>query len=122
MSQEAWKQKSTEPDEVISRVRFVGGSAAVTKLRGTGVTVTYIGTGLVDLTWAEFPGEYIGVDGWGFDATTAADLKGFTVVPGAYNTTTRTLRLSITNASEALTDLAAAQNLSIGIAFGRTNA
>lgn len=122
MSQEAWPQKSTEPDEVVSRVRFVGGSAAVTKLYGTGVTVTYIGTGLVDLVWAEFPGVYIGVDGWGFDATTAADLKGFTVVPGAYNTTTRTLRLSITNASEALTDLAAAQNLTIGIAFGRTNA
>lgn len=120
MSQEAWEQKSTEPDEVVQRVRFVGGTAAVTKLYGRGVTVTYIGTGLVDLVWAEFPGTYIGIDGYCFDATTAADLKGFTVVPGLYNTTTRTLRLSITNASEALTDLAAAQNLSIGVVFART--
>lgn len=122
MSNDAWEQLSTEPDEVVSRVRFVGGSAAVTKLYGRGVTVTYIGTGLVDLAWAEFPGVFVGVDGYCFDATTASGLKGYTVVPGAYNTTTRTLRLSITNASEALTDLAAAQNLTIGIAFKRTSA
>jgi hypothetical protein len=85
------------------------------------VTVTYIGTGLVDLVWAEYPGVYLGVDGWCFEATTSSALKGFTVVPGDYNATTRTLRLSITNASESLTDLAAAQNLSIGVAFKRVN-
>lgn len=120
MSQEAFEQKSTEAAEVVTRVRFVGGTAAITKLNGRGVTPTYIGTGLVDLVWDEFPGLYIGVDGWCFDATTSSALKGFTVVPGAYNATTRTLRLSITNASESLTDLAALQNLTIGVAFKRT--
>lgn len=120
MSQEAFQQKSTEAGEVVTRVRFVGGSAAITKLFGRGVTPTYVSTGLVDLIWDEFPGLYIGVDGWCFDATTSSTLKGFTVVPGAYNATTRTLRLSITNASESLTDLAALQNLTITVAFKRT--
>lgn len=119
MSYEAFEQKSTEAGEVIQRVRFVGGTTAVTKLYGRGVTVTYIGTGLVDLVWAEPQGTYLGVDGWGFDATTASGVKGYTVVPGDYNSTTRTLRLSITNAGETLTDLAAAQNLSIGLVFLR---
>lgn len=119
MSYEAFEQKSTEAGEVIQRVRFVGGTTAVTKLYGRGVTVTYIGTGLVDLVWAEPQGTYLGVDGWGFDATTASGVKGYTVVPGDYNSTTRTLRLNITNAGETLTDLAAAQNLSIGIVFLR---
>lgn len=119
MSYEAFEQKSTEAGEVIQRVRFVGGTTAVTKLYGRGVTVTYIGTGLVDLVWAEPQGTYLGVDGWGFDATTASGVKGYTVVPGDYNSTTRTLRLNITNAGETLTDLAAAQNLSIGLVFLR---
>lgn len=122
MSYDAWEQYSTEADEVVSRVRFVGGTAAITKLYGRGVTPTYVSTGLVDLVWAENPGVYVGVDGFCFDATTSSALKGYTVVPGAYNSTTKTLRLSITNASDALADLAAAQNLTIGIVFKRTNA
>lgn len=120
MSQDAFNQQSTEAGEVVTRVRFVGGTAAVTELYGRGVTVTYVGTGLVDLVWTEYPGVYIGVDGYCFDATTSSALKGYTLVPGAYNATTRTLRLSITNASDALADLAALQNLTVGIAFKRT--
>lgn len=120
MSQDSWNQQSTEAGEVVTRVRFVGGTAAITKLYGRGVTPTYVSTGLVDLVWAENPGLFVGVDGYCFDATTSSALKGYTVVPGAYNSTTRTLRLSITNASDALADLAALQNLTIGVAFKRT--
>lgn len=121
MSQDAWEQMSTEPDEYVSRVRFVGGTAAITKLFGRGVTPTYVSTGLVDLVWAEFPGTYVGIDGFGFDATTASAVAGYTCNAGAYNATTRTLRISIYNGSNALADLAALQNLTIGISFKRTS-
>lgn len=88
--------------------KFVGGTAAVTEVFGNGTTVTYISTGIVDLYWADNPGTFIGAT-FGFQATTASGVKGYTVVPGVYNTSTRKLRLNITNASESLTDLAALQ-------------
>jgi hypothetical protein len=103
-------------------VRFVGGTTAVTKVAGTGsgITVTYIGTGIVDLTWTENPGTFLGLVAT-FQATTAADVKGHTVVPGVFDTSTRTVRLNITNASEALHDLAALEWLSVLAIFKKAN-
>lgn len=123
MSLNASQVKCAQMMVTLWPVRFVGGTAAVTEELGNGVTVTYIGTGLVDVTWAEFAGQYMGLVGApSFDATTASGLKGFTCVPGDFNTTTRTVRLSITNASEALTDLAAAQHVTCWFAFRTTSA
>lgn len=121
MAYEGYPQRSSEPELFRSVVMFVGGSAAVTKVYGVGVTVAYIGTGLVDLTWSEPQGEYVGpLSAPAFTATTAADVKGHTCVAGAYNATTRTVRLSITDASEALHDLAALEWLTLEIGFRRT--
>jgi hypothetical protein len=120
MSEDAWPIRSSEADDYVTRVRFVGGTAAVTELFGRGVTVTYVSTGLVDLVWSEFPGLYIGLDGWGFDATTASAVAGYSCNAGAYNSTTRTLRVSIYNGSNTLADLAALQNLTLGVAFKRS--
>lgn len=97
-------------------VRFVGGSAAVTKVTGPGITVTYISTGIVDLTWSENPGTFLGAT-FGFQATTAADVKGHTCVPGVWNASTLKLRLNITNASESLHDLAALEWLTCRVSF-----
>lgn len=102
-------------------VRFTGGTGAVTKDEGLGIAVTYVSTGVVDLVWAESAGKYIGILGFGFDATTQADLKGYTVVGGAFNATTRTLRLNITDASNALADLTSTQHLSLTVGFKRLN-
>jgi len=102
-------------------VRFTGGTAAVTKDEGVGVAVTYVSTGLVDLTWNENPGHYIGIIGRGFDATTASELKGYSVVAGDFNTSTLTLRISITNAADSLADLTATQHLSLNVGFKRLN-
>ena len=114
--------RSPVPELVLRPVRFVGGSTAVTKVFGEGITVTYIGTGLVDLTFAESQGTYVGLAGMpAFEATTAADVKGHTCVPGVFNTTTRTLRLNITNASDALHDLAALEWLSTVVMFRRVS-
>ena len=115
--------RSPVSELVLHPIRFVGGSTAVTKVRGEGATVTYIGTGLVDVTFAESQGTYVGLAGMpSFEATTAADVKGHTCVPGVFNTTTNTLRLNITNASDALHDLAALEWLSLTVIFARVSA
>lgn len=101
-------------------VRFVGGTAAVTKVIGNDVTVTYVSTGLVDVKWSTNqikPGTFIGLRSFGFNATTAADIKGYSCNAGAYNATTRTLRLSIYSGADNLVDLAALQWLTATISF-----
>jgi hypothetical protein len=121
-SLDSWPIRSSEPGLFLEPVKFVGGAGAVTKVKGRGVTVTYIGAGLVDLVFGEDMGNFLGVLGRCFEATVAAGLKGYTVVPGVYNSVTRTLRLNITNAGEVLTDLAALQWLTLLLAFQRVNA
>ena len=112
--------KTSEPELRHYLVKFVGGTAAITEVFGNGTTVTYISTGIVDVYWADNPGTFVGAT-FGFQATTASGVKGYTCVPGVYNTSTRKLRLNITNASESLTDLAALQWLTCSIYFKATN-
>jgi hypothetical protein len=110
----------SEPTERDYVVQFVGGTAAVTKVYGRGVTVTYVSTGLVDIVWSANetkPGTFVGVTGPCFRATTAANVKGYSIVHGDYNTTTRTVRVSIYDASNNLVDLAAAQWLTFKAVF-----
>ena len=122
MALDANPVRSPVPELVLCPVRFVGGSSAVTKVYGEGVTVTYISTGLVDLTFSDAQGTFIGLAGEpSFAATTAADVKGHTVVVGVYNTTTNTLRLNITNASEVLHDLAVLEWLTATLLFKRVS-
>lgn len=114
---EAVPLRTNMPDGEAHLVRFVGGSAAVTKQYGIGITVTYISTGVVDLTWgtgANKPGEFLGAIGT-FAATTPADVKTYTLVPNTYNATTCTLRLSMYEGG-TLADLAALEWLTV-IAF-----
>lgn len=122
MSYQTDSAQSTQFDEISHHIRFVGGTTAVTKLFGLGVAVTYVSTGVVNLVWAENPGTYLGVSGYCFDATTASALKGYTLVPGAYNSVTRTMVLNIFNSSFAAADLAALQNLTLRVVFRLCNA
>lgn len=113
--------QSTEPSEVQQVVRFAGGTTLVTKLFGRGVTVNYIGTGIVDLVWADSQGAFLGIVGFAFDATTPTQVAGYTVVAGDYNATTRTLRLNINTNANALVDLTATQRLTIRPSFKTFN-
>ncbi len=101
-------------------VKFVGGTNAVTKVKGEGVTVTYVSAGIVDLTFGAAPGpaagEFLGVVGHVYQATTTADVKAYLLAVGVYNTTTRTLRLNMTETT-TLTNLAALEWLNITLAF-----
>ena len=91
-------------------VRFVGGTNAVTKVAGTGpgMAVTYISAGVVDLDWsgnANNPGTFVGMVAL-FQATTPADVRLYVAVPGAYNSSTKKLRVSMYE-SGSVTNLAA---------------
>ncbi len=116
-----WEKMFSEPAPRERFVKFVGGTAAVTKVFGQNATVTFISTGIVDITFNTAQGTFLGAK-FGFQATTASGVKGYTVVPGVYNTTTHTLRLNITGASESLVDLAAAQWLSCWLEFSAMKA
>jgi hypothetical protein len=123
---EAYDDKTSEPELRVYVVKFVGGTTAVTKVYGKGVTVTYISTGVVDLVFATPPGgAFVGVLGRCFEATTQSGVKGYTCVAGVPSTAATgitTLRLNITGASESLVDLAALQWLTLQVAFKATGA
>lgn len=104
-------------------VKFVGGTNAVTKVEGEGVTTTYVSAGIVDLVFSELAGagEFLGVIGYVFQATTTADVKAYALSVGVYNTSTRTLRINMSE-SGTLTNLAALEWLNVTVAFKRATA
>jgi hypothetical protein len=109
---------TSEPSVRQHLVRFVGGTAAVTKVYGKGMSVTYVSTGVVDLDFSgnvNNPGQFVGMVAT-FQATTPADVKSYVVVPGVYNTTTKKLRLSMYE-SGTLADLAALEWLACVVLF-----
>jgi len=117
MSYYSNRVQSTEPTEVQQVVRFAGGTALVSKLLGRGITVVYVGTGLINLVWADPQGTYIGLVGHTFDATAPAGVAGYSAVAGDYNAATRTLPINIFSGGNALIDLTATQRLTIRPSF-----
>jgi len=123
MSAAEYEQLTTEPECRKHIVKFVGGTAAITKVFGKGMTTTYVSTGIVEIAWPDLaskPGAFVGCTGHCFEATTPGDLKGFTVVPGVYNATTKKLRVNIFNSTFNLADLAALNWLTLELCFKET--
>lgn len=119
MSAAEYDQQCTEAACKTHIVKFVGGSAAVTKVYGKGITVSYISTGIVEFTWSDItmvPGTFLGPGGHTFQATTQANVKNYVAVVGAYNTTTRKLRVHLFE-SGTLTDLDASEWLTLTLYF-----
>jgi len=114
MSFDPFPQRSSEPELVESVVKITN---IATKVLGKTVTMVTGGTGIVNLTWKENPGFFVGCTGHCFEAAAPAALKGYTVVPGTYNTATFTLPIQIFNSTFTLTDLAAAQFLTLKLGF-----
>jgi hypothetical protein len=99
-------------------VRFVGNAGATpTSYIGPGVTLAWVSTGIIDITWTNHPGTFLAHKSSTFQATTASQVKGFTVVCGDYNATTMTIRINITNAGETLADLSSTQKLCMVFEF-----
>jgi hypothetical protein len=105
----AHEARYTEPELRVHVLRFEGGSAAVTKVYGNGMTVSYVSTGIVEIEWPGLPflpGTYVGLVGApAFEAVTPANVKSFVGVAAAYNTTTHKLRVHLFE-SGSLADLA----------------
>lgn len=102
-------------------IRLTGnGAAQPTQSFGAGMTVNRTGVGVIEILWQQVPGQYVGLTGRCFEATTQSQLKGFTVVAGDFDTTNLKITLNITNAAEVLADLAAAQSLTLNFTFVAT--
>lgn len=115
---------STESEHINHVLQFVGGTTAVTKVRGNGMTVAWSATGVVKVTWNENPVNFLGVIGSGFQATTASAVKGYTMTcPNALTAGANgsySILLSIWNSLFAAADLTALQWLNVTFAFKST--
>jgi hypothetical protein len=128
MSAAEYELKQTEPEARDHVAKFVGGAAAVTKVFGKGMTITYVSTGVVKIAWtdtAENPGTFIGVKGFAFQATTPGNVKGYTMVHEAFvarsGTTPPYILLNMYE-SGTLADLAALEWLTVTLAFKEASA
>ncbi len=123
MSLDGWQVRASEPELFATYVKFTGaGAAPVVEVFGRGVTCTRTGVGIVNLIFDENMGAYAGIIGPAFEATAQAGVKGWSLVAGVYNTTTRTVVLNLTNNADTLADLAAAQQVGFWVMFKRANA
>lgn len=114
------KVLSSEPGTCETHLRLLGtGAAAPTKVFGNGVVVTRVAAGVYEVAWGENPGMYLGFVP-GFEATVAADLKGYSVVAGVFNTVTFKQRFSVFDSTFAAADLAALQWLNLVVKFKST--
>lgn len=121
MSIDSFDAQCIEPELIEHIIKLAGAGTSVPgKTFGRGVTVGRTGVGVITLTYAEFPGTYVGLTGFGFESATQAGLKGYTVVTNAI--TSSVITINITSAAEALTDLASGQSLTLKFAFKRVNA
>src|SRR5689334_7853496 len=112
---DASQEKSCEPGLINCDVRLLGTGAAVpTKVNGYNVLVARSGVGVLSLTVVDVVGLYAGAV-YGFEASTPANLAGFTVV--LTPTSNNVIGVQIYNGSNTLTDLAAAQWLNLTLKF-----
>lgn len=114
--------KDSEAEVRNFRVRIAGAGTggSVSKAFGAGVQVAYTGVGIVTLTWDakdDRPGLSLGVDGYAFSAATPANVKGYSMTTGVYNTSARTKVINIFDASNNLVDLKANEFLTFNVAF-----
>lgn len=110
--------RSSEPGTTDYFVSIVGvNNTNPTETYGQGVVVTRTGEGVYRITWATNPGRFLGIKGFAFGATTMADVKGYTVTRGVYNTTAFTLDLSVWDSTFAAADIIALQYLDITLSF-----
>lgn len=113
-----WDAKCSQPKTVDHFISILGtGANPVVKLEGASTTPNRTGVGVIEFIWPDFPGTYMGCVGHAFEATAQAALKGYSVVVGDFDAALSKVTINITNTADALTDLAAAQRLSITFKF-----
>lgn len=120
MSQDGYPARASEPEQFDLFVVMTGtGNGTVpTKNIGRGVTLTWVSTGIIKLTFADYEGVFMGGSPT-WQATTASALKGFSVVFGAFDATGTIVNINITNSSQTLVDLQVLQTLGLQLSFRR---
>lgn len=120
----AYVEKCSEPETVGILVKFEGngGASPTNKPFGSGVTVTWVSTGIYRLTFSDAQGQYVGCSAPGISDTAPAGVAGFTahVDEDSYTAATRQLDVHVYNASQALADLPATSFLFMEPKFKRT--
>ncbi len=102
----------------VLRLLGTGNGTVPTLDIGHGVTLTWLATGRVRITWAENPGTFVGFS-WGLRDTTQSNVKGMTVTAGLYPATasTFTLEIDFWSSTFAAADLATTNYLDLCIMF-----
>jgi hypothetical protein len=112
--------KASRPHVVKYIGRFLGANNAdLTIEEGNNMkTAARTGEGAYRLTFNQDPGLFLGLTGFGFQATTPGDLKGYTVVVDApYDATNLTLDFVVYDSTFTAADLIAAQWVTLELAF-----
>jgi len=116
--------RSYQPDVLEHDLTILGtGASAPTVAHPpgpTGITVTRVSAGVTKLTWSDSPGRVLGIY-FGLRATTPGDVKNFSIVREAYDSSTLSVQFTLYNASGTATDLAALQWIDILARFKTGN-
>lgn len=117
MALDSFPTRFAQHEVVMHVVRFVGGAAAATKVDGTGqgVTVTYVGSGVINLEWEENPGTFLGAV-FSVQAATPNNVDTYTVTADEFDTSTYTLPITLSEGGTP-TDLAASEWCSCLVMF-----
>ena len=123
MAFDAEPARAMEPELVAWPVTFTGaGAANPTKNYGKGVAITWTSTGLYRLTFVDAPGNLVCPGGPNWQDATPANLKGFTAVFGAFDSTGKIISVSIYNSAGTLTDLTSTNVVSFDMQFKKAQA
>lgn len=103
------------------QMRWLGtGNGTVPTLDiGHNVTLLWIATGRIKITWSENPGTFVGIGAWTFRDTTQGNVKNFGLTAGLYPAvaSTFTLEIDLWNASGTAVDLQTTNYLDLEIVF-----
>jgi hypothetical protein len=115
------KLRSSEPEtrDYINKILGTG-AGNPTQVMGKGVTPTWVSTGLYRFMWKENPLNPIGLVGFSFEATTPAQLAGFSLVVTPWDSVNLKFDVSVFNSTFVLANLAAAQWLTLVFRFKET--
>ena len=125
MAKELHPQRSPQPELVTVVTRVTGANDAhptITEGKGGIYTVTRTGEGVYRYTFNVNRSNFVGFT-FGFGATTAADMKGYTATHAALVTSGARyyIDVSIWNSSFAAADVIAAQYLTVVFYFRETS-
>jgi hypothetical protein len=117
MSYERERQWANEPEMTSYFVELLGtGNGTVpTVTFGRNMTFAYVSTGVLTLTFTDYPGKFVGGGILGLRATTPSALKGYSVVFGDPDSTGKIVSVNIFNSAGSAVDLQTAQRIALEV-------